>query len=192
MPVCQQSRLLHLIANHVDQGISLDTTFSEDASNFRSLFNKSYNVNVTGAQVLTSLFVPLLIRSPYARLVFLTSSNASLSAVSEGLIPAWTPEPEDGWPKGEIAAIQSYACSKAAVNMCMLTWHHMLKYDRVKTFAVNPGLLATHLGGQTPASMRELGAEDPAVAGELIRKVVEGERDADVGKIITQHGVQEW
>ncbi|KAF2815602.1 NAD(P)-binding protein [Mytilinidion resinicola] len=36
------------------------------------------------------------------------------------------------------------------------------------------------------------GAGDPAVAGDFIRSVLEGARDADVGKVILRDGVQPW
>lgn len=36
------------------------------------------------------------------------------------------------------------------------------------------------------------GAGDPAVAGEFVRDVLQGQRDADVGKVILREGVQPW
>ena len=52
-------------------------------------------------------------------------------------------------------------------------------------------------GGGTPGGGTPGGGADgpgglPATGGDLIRKVVEGERDADVGKVVTQDGVQPW
>ncbi|KAF5120270.1 Short-chain dehydrogenase/reductase tropE [Metarhizium anisopliae] len=163
-----------------------------DASNFRAVFNKAYDVNVAGAQVVTGLFASLLIRSPRARLIFLSSSNASLGGAFEDCDSARTGERQDGWPKDGLITHQGYRCSKAAVNMCMLTWYQVLKDDGVKTFAVNPGLSATHLGGSTPRKMKKLGAVDAARAGDLVRSVVEGERDADVGRVVTWDGAQDW
>jgi NAD(P)-dependent dehydrogenase (short-subunit alcohol dehydrogenase family) len=142
------------------------------------------------------LFAPLLIRSPHARLIFLSSSNASLGAAHESLTPIWGrgrgQEIEAGWPKEGLTTWQGYKCAKAAVNMCMLTWYQLLKADGVKTFAVSPGLLATHLGGNTPRKWKRVGAKDASLGGELVRMVVEGERDEDIGRVITQDGVQEW
>ncbi|KAK8931623.1 Short-chain dehydrogenase/reductase tropE [Metarhizium anisopliae] len=163
-----------------------------DASNFRAVFNKAYDVNVAGAQVVTGLFASLLIRSPRARLIFLSSSNASLGGAFEDCDSASPRERQDGWPKDGLITHQGYRCAKAAVNMCMLTWHQVLKDDGVKTFAVNPGLSATHLGGSTPRKMKKLGAVDAARAGDLVRSVVEGERDADVGRVVTWDGAQDW
>ncbi|KAK9438114.1 NAD(P)-binding domain protein [Metarhizium brunneum] len=173
-------------------GALFDTTFSKDASNFRAVFNKAYDVNVAGAQVVTGLFASLLVRSPRARLIFLSSSNASLGGAFEDCDSARTGERQDGWPKDGLITHQGYRCSKAAVNMCMLTWYQVLKDDGVKTFAVNPGLSATHLGGSTPRKMKKLGAVDAARAGDLVRSVVEGERDAHVGRVVTWDGAQDW
>jgi hypothetical protein len=75
--------------------------------------------------------------------------------------------------------------------MLMLEWHRILKEDGVKVFAISPGMLATGLGGDTEF-LKRLGAADPSVAGPFIRSVVEGERDGDVGKVLTRDGIQGW
>ncbi|KHN97429.1 NAD(P)-binding domain protein [Metarhizium album ARSEF 1941] len=173
-------------------GVLLDTALSQDAPNFRTIFNGAYDVNVTGAQVTTCLFAPLLVKSPHARLVFLSASNAHLGGAFESCVSPGAPGPAAGWPKDEVVMQQGYRCSKAAVNMCMLTWCQILKSDGVKTFAVSPGHSATHLGGSTPRRMRRSGARDAALAGDLVRAVVEGERDAHFGRVVTSDCVQGW
>lgn len=76
--------------------------------------------------------------------------------------------------------------------MLMLTWHWLLKENGVKTWAISPGFLATHLGGDQE-KLKQLGAGEPWLGGDLIKRVIEGERDADVGKVVAQNGkVQEW
>jgi hypothetical protein len=37
-----------------------------------------------------------------------------------------------------------------------------------------------------------MGARDPSEGGSFIRKVVEGERDEDVGKVIRADTIQAW
>lgn len=74
--------------------------------------------------------------------------------------------------------------------MCMLTWYWILKEDGVKTFAISPGFLATNLGSVGPDKLRAAGAKDASVGGDLVRRVVQGERDGDVGKVVSQDGVQ--
>ena len=76
--------------------------------------------------------------------------------------------------------------------MLMLDWNHKLKEDGVKVFAVGPGMLATNLGG-VPEMAIAMGAGHPSAGGDILRRVVEGERDADVGKIVVKNGgVNNW
>ena len=71
----------------------------------------------------------------------------------------------------------------------MLTWHWMLKEDGVKVFSISPGLLATGLGGDLEA-LKRLGAGHPSIGGELIKDVIEGQRDKDAGKVVNKDGTQ--
>lgn len=67
----------------------------------------------------------------------------------------------------------------------------MLKNDGVKVWSLSPGFLATALGGSAEANKKN-GGGDPTVAGGFVRDVLEGTRDADVGKVILREGVQPW
>lgn len=67
----------------------------------------------------------------------------------------------------------------------------MLKDDGVKVWCISPGFLATGLGGSQLENQR-LGAGDPRLAGDFVKTVVEGERDLDVGKVVTSDGIQPW
>lgn len=75
--------------------------------------------------------------------------------------------------------------------MVMREWFKVLRNDNVKVFAVAPGFLATGLGGE---DLKALGAGEPSLGGISLRKVVEGDRDADVGKIVRNYlsPVQPW
>lgn len=76
--------------------------------------------------------------------------------------------------------------------MVMREWVKILRNDKnIKVFAVAPGFLATGLGGEDLASM---GAGPPYLGGISLRKVVEGERDADVGLVVRNYDtpVQPW
>lgn len=70
-------------------------------------------------------------------------------------------------------------------------WFRFLKNDGVKVWCISPGFLATGLGGSAEAT-KALGAGDPALGGNFIKDVVEGKRDADVGKIIQRDIIQPW
>lgn len=68
----------------------------------------------------------------------------------------------------------------------------MLHEDGVKLWCISPGLLATGLGGD-PAMLKKMGWQDPEVAREIIRNVLEGERNGNVGEVILKDGgVQPW
>lgn len=75
--------------------------------------------------------------------------------------------------------------------MLMLDWNHKLKADGVKVWCVGPGMLATNLGN-VPEKAKEMGAKHPSIGGRLIKRVVEGERDDSVGKIVCAAGITPW
>lgn len=75
--------------------------------------------------------------------------------------------------------------------MLMREWNRILMNDGVKTWCISPGMLATGLAGSAEA-MRAMGAGDPADGAELIKDVVEGNYDGDVGKIVGRDGIQSW
>ncbi|KAM0324656.1 hypothetical protein ACHAQA_008047 [Verticillium albo-atrum] len=162
----------------------------------REAFNKMFDTNVSGTHILTEALVPLLLRSSDPRLLFLTSILSRFDTAVQGPDP-W-PVPPAGWPKttrapagpGALGPV-GYQASKAALNMLMLSWHHILREDNVKVWCVMPGYLITGLGADAE-SMKEHGAAGPEVGGELIRAVVEGERDGDAGRIVAPEGVQSW
>lgn len=82
---------------------------------------------------------------------------------------------------------------KSGLNILTVEWTRMLKNDGVKVWAIARGLLATNLGGD-PDFLKRLGAKDHKVGGEAIRGVIEGKRDADVGKVVREYQtpIQPW
>lgn len=74
---------------------------------------------------------------------------------------------------------------------CNREWHRTLKQDGVKVWAISPGYLATGLGRGVDSN-KSAGAGDPTLGGDFIKDVLEGKRDADVGKVILRSGVQAW
>lgn len=77
------------------------------------------------------------------------------------------------------------------MNMMMKEWHRVLKEDGVKVWCISPGYLATGLGPGQEFN-KKMGAEDPSLGANFVRDVVEGGRDADVGKVIRRADVQPW
>jgi len=150
----------------------------------------SYNINVAGTHVMTYGFLPLLLKSSDPRLIFV-SGLGSFADAAQGKVPI-PAELKRGWPKPEIDfETVGYRCSKVALNMLMLDYHLKLKVDGVKVWAVLPGFLATDLGDGKELVV-EMGAGHPSEGGQLMRKVAEGERDDQVGKLIDKNGVYEF
>ncbi|KID97505.1 NAD(P)-binding domain protein, partial [Metarhizium majus ARSEF 297] len=158
----------------------------------RQVWNQSWNVNITGSQIMTSVFMPLLLESHDPRLLFITSGASTLSG-SENLDLPINRVPPKGWPKGgpPPISIPAYRSSKAGMNMMMREWHRTLKEDGVKVWAISPGYLATGLGGSVEVNKKQ-GAADPAIGGQFVKDVIEGHRDNDVGKVILRDRVQPW
>lgn len=133
--------------------------------------------------------MPLLLKSSDPRLIFVTGLS-NITQASQKFFP--TPPQPAGWPKKIDFETIGYRCSKTALNMLMVDWNYKLKADGVKVWAVGPGFLATNLGG-VPEMAVAMGASHPSAGGDILRRVVEGERDADVGKIVVKDGgISQW
>ncbi len=113
---------------------------------------------MAGVQVVTWTFLPLLLRSSDARLVFI-AGLAHITIAAESYFP--TPPLPAGWPKTIDFETIGYRASKVALNMVMLDWNHKLKADGVKVWGVEPGFLATNLGNN-PDKLKAMGAGPPA------------------------------
>lgn len=133
-------------------GANLDLAHQNGSVTLRQAWNKTWDVNVTGAVVMTEAFVPLLLKSVVTpRLLFIASGTSSLteSALHEGpIFSRLNAGPEAGWPKpqGPNPTIIYRSC-KTGLNMAMRQWDRVLKNDPVKVFDVSPGFLLTGLGG---------------------------------------------
>jgi NAD(P)-dependent dehydrogenase (short-subunit alcohol dehydrogenase family) len=105
----------------------------------RQMWNDSWNVNTTGTQIMTSTFMPLLIRSNNPRLLFIASGTATLAGANN-LALGVNRSPAKGWPKEGSVGLAAYRSSKTGMNMMMLEWHRMLKEDGVKVWCISPGV----------------------------------------------------
>lgn len=170
----------HLDALVNNAGATFDIQYVAGEISLRDCFNKAYDVNVTGANVMTFLFMPLLLKSSEPRLIFVAGLS-QITVASQKYFP--TPPLPAGWPKKVDFETIGYRSSKTALNMVMLDWNHKMKEDGVKVWGVGPGFLATNLGG-IKEKIAALGGGHPNIGGRIIRRVIEGERDADVGKIV--------
>ncbi|KZL87901.1 short-chain dehydrogenase [Colletotrichum incanum] len=175
------------------ESVMLDQQIERGNMTVREAFNKSWDINVTGAHILTDIFLPLLLKSSDPRLIFNTSGVSSL-ANAAGSSHFTYKVPSAGAPKP--ARNISYRSAKAGLNMVMLEWVRMLKNDGVKVWCVAPGFFATDIGEGDPDSMKKMGAGDPADGGRALVDVLEGKRDIDAGKVVNMaiYGtpVQPW
>lgn len=141
----------------------------------------SLSTNLIGAALVTEAFTPLLLRSPNPYLLYISSGLGLL---------AWSADPT----RFDYAyQATGYRISKAAMNMLAVEDHKKLGKQGVKVFAVCPGLVESNLRGKSEEERKAGGmAGDPEGSGRTILRIVEGERDVDVGSFVHADGVYPW
>lgn len=174
-------------------GAGFDAQIANKNMSIREAWNASWDVNVSGAVVMTHTFVPLLLKSSDPRLLFITSGTSSLTETVNANLHGINTIPAAGWPKDAGAQrVFSYSSSKTGLNMMMRGWARLLKEDGVKVFCISPGFLATGLGGIGVEALKKMGAGDVSIGGNFIKDVVDGKRDAEAGVIIRVDSQQPW
>lgn len=137
--------------------------------------------NVTGAALVAEAFTPLLLKSSNPYVLHISSTLGSINLASN-------PMPFDA----AVGAL-AYRMSKAALNMLTMQDSKLLGKQGVKVFAVCPGLVESNLRGESEAQRSAGGAAgDPEVSGQTMLRIIEGGRDADVGKFVHKDGVYPW
>ncbi|OCF60931.1 hypothetical protein L486_00575 [Kwoniella mangroviensis CBS 10435] len=170
-------------------GAAFDGTGPKNGMSQREIFNRTFNINVTGTHVMTQTFIPLLFNSTNPRILFLTSGSASLTRTEDTSF-SLNKSPGPGWPKEEDGegGYLSYKSSKLALNMIMRDWIRLLRNDdKFKVWSINPGTVLTGLGGDKE-QLKKWNAKSPDTSGIFIRNVIEGKRDDQVGKSISPPG----
>ncbi|KAJ4323128.1 hypothetical protein N0V94_002014 [Neodidymelliopsis sp. IMI 364377] len=170
-------------------GAQFDQQVTQGNMTTREMWNKSWDVNVTGTYIVTETFIPLLLKSSQPRLLFITSGTSTLTEHDNLAMPV-NRAPPKGWPK-QMFTVAAYRSTKTGMNMMVLEWDRILKEDSVKVFAISPGFLATGLGGDAEV-LKKMGGIDPNIGAELVRDVVEGRRDEDAGKVVRKNDIQPW
>ncbi|CAJ2503506.1 Uu.00g109000.m01.CDS01 [Anthostomella pinea] len=180
-------------------GAAFDAELEAKRMSMREAYNKSWDTNVTGTHILTTLAVPLLLKSTDPRLLFLTSGTSALAETERLDLPAFVRlngSPPAGWPKQPVGPtglnVTAYRSSKTGLNMLMREWHKILLNDGVKVWCISPGFLATGLNGANAENLKKAGARDPSLGGIFIKDVVQGKRDDHVGKAIRSDSIQPW
>ena len=155
----------------------------------REAFNRACNTNIASTSLFTEAVAPLLVNSSNPRLLFLSTGISSLANQPTDPLAI---SPPAGCPKQYTFNVMTYRSSKAGTNMMALEWARILKNDGVKVFCLDPGLLATELGGVEPESMKAGGALDVSVGADFVVSVAEGQWDENAGRLIGKDGVQPW
>ena len=89
--------------------------------------------------------------------------------------------------------VTAYCASKAAVNMLATRDRIVSRGTPLKVFVIEPGLVRSNLRGLREEEVTLGGrAGDPEDSGRMILKILQGKRDADMEKLLTQDGVMPW
>jgi len=131
-------------------GISLDSHVNDPTgkTSIRSIYERTFAVNIFGAAATTDAFVPLLEKSTAARVVFVSSDLGSLALRAD--------------PQGRHHYVDApaYRASKAAMNMLALGYAHKYRAQGWKVNIHNPGYTATDLNKHTGPGTVEDGAKN--------------------------------
>jgi NAD(P)-dependent dehydrogenase (short-subunit alcohol dehydrogenase family) len=123
----------------------------------------------------------LLVKSKNAYSIYISSSLSSLNQAEDSNSPSY----KAGWVV--------YRQSKAALNMWAIEETKVLGELGVKTFAMCPGFVVSNLRGKSEEQRGGWGrASDPRVSGKTLLSIIQGKRDADVGKLVHKDGVYAW
>lgn len=142
------------------------------------VLRRAFEVNVFGAATAVGTLLPLLRRSPAARVVNVSSTTASLTLTSEGR--------DFG---GDAAVRAAYATSKTALNMLTVQYARAFADDpalvRAKVNAATPGYVATDL-------TRGQGTRTVAEGARVIVRLATLPADGPSGGFFNDDGPVPW
>lgn len=171
---------------HLDALINNAGSSAQDAPDVYIRYKICMDTNVIGPAVVAEVFRPLLLRSSNPYSIFVSSGAGSFGRAIARFNGTRDkpPEPKNGG---------GYHASKAALNMIALREHQEYVDKGLKVFAMSPGFVVSNLRGTTEELRSGWGQAGPAsVAGETMLSILDGKRDADVGKLVYKDGVYDW
>ncbi|KAH7158319.1 hypothetical protein DER46DRAFT_626852 [Fusarium sp. MPI-SDFR-AT-0072] len=113
------------------KGAQLDQQLAAGKMSAREMWNKTYDINVTGTHLLTWTFAPLLLESSDPRLMFIASGTSSLTTSENPDFPV-NRQPSKGWPKTLTNLdLPAYRSSKTGMNM-MMRYHIVRPMREIK------------------------------------------------------------
>jgi NAD(P)-dependent dehydrogenase (short-subunit alcohol dehydrogenase family) len=133
-----------------------------------------FETNVFGTIAVTQAFMPLLERSPAARIVNVSTTLASLSLATDPThrITQWN-------------ELFGYIASKATINSFTVRLAHELRTKRIKVNAACPGCVATDFNQQRGSRTVEQGAE-------IIVRLATLNDDGPTAGFFDERGHVEW
>lgn len=163
---------------HLDCLINNAATNATEAD-LKTRLRKCLETNVVGVAVIADQFRPLLLKSSNPYSIFIGSLVGTM-AITESRAFIMTHD-------------DAYSTSKAALNMFMVLEHRDYGWKGLKVFGVCPGFVVSNIRGTSEEERNPGGqAGDPMVSGQTILSVIQGKRDAEVGKLIHKDGVYDW
>ncbi len=115
-------------------GIALDTGIAPSAVGLAAV-RATFEANVFGCIRVTQAFLPLLRKSPGARIVMVSSDIGSHTHQTNPAFHGYALNP------------MAYASSKAALNAVTIAFAKELRETTIKVNAANPGFTATDMNG---------------------------------------------
>ena len=146
------------------------------------LVRGTYEVNVFGVVAVTHAMIPLLRRSPSARIVNVSSELGSLAALSDpGAVEELDPSLQIAGGLGLLA----YNSSKAALDAITLMYAGELGDEGILVNAASPGFAATDFNGHSGPLTVEEAAAVPVQAATL-------PDDGPTGRFLSRYGEAPW
>lgn len=146
------------------------------------LVRGTYETNVFGVVAVTHAMLPLLRRSPSARVVNVSSELGSLTGMAD---PQAVDALDPSLHVGEARGLLAYNSSKAALNAITLMYAGELRGEGILVNAASPGFVATDLNDHSGGLTVEQGAAVPVRAATL-------PDDGPTGRFFSQYGEAPW
>ena len=157
--VAKQHGHLDILVNNA--GIAIDDADKPRSGQTLQVWRDTFETNVFGVVAVTQAFLPLLHKSPSARIVNVSSALGSLTLHSDPASPL------------RDFRIPAYNVSKSAVNAWTLQLAYELRDSAIKVNAVHPGYVKTDMnkgggdlevsnGAETSVAMALIADDGPA------------------------------
>ena len=145
----------------------------------REQMNTAFDVNATGALVISQAFLPLLKKSSSNPRIVMVSSGAGSIDLRINSEKSMTRKMFMPW----------YRASKAAMNMIAMDLGVMNEDDKIKVFTYCPGFTASNL---SDFNTTENGAKPTSEGTTPLVDIIEGKRDAEEKKFLMIGGTYNW